>query len=97
MPTNGPSWLVDVVRKDHGMGGSSNLPAISGYPHLTVPMGYVTGLPVGLSFIGTAWSDAKLLALGEAYEQATKKRHPPAFTPSVERTDLIAKDLLPAR
>jgi amidase len=97
MPTNGPSWLVDVIRKDHGMGGSSSLPAISGYPHLTVPMGYVTGLPVGLSFIGTAWSDAQLLALGEAYEQATRKRHAPGFVPSVERTPPVAADLLPSR
>ena len=97
MPTTGPAWRVDVVRKDHGMGGSSSLPAIAGYPNLTVPMGTIDGLPVGLSFIGTAWSEPQLLALGAAYEQATKKRRPPAYAPSVESMDGVAGELLPAR
>ena len=57
----------------------STLPAVSGYPHLTVPMGQVSGLPVGLSFIGPAWSEARLLSLGYAFEQATHARIEPHF------------------
>jgi amidase len=69
-PTNGPAWSVDLVNGDRSVGSSSMLPAVAGYPHLTVPMGQAGGLPVGLSFIGTAGSDAKLLALGFAFERA---------------------------
>ena len=83
-PTLGPSWLIDPVLKDHFEGGGAGSPAaIAGYPHLTVPMGMVDGLPVGLSFIGTAWSDAKLLAYGYAFEQATHARRPPHYLPTV--------------
>jgi amidase len=79
-PTMGPAWMTDLVNGDqYGGGSSSQLPAVSGYPHLTVPMGHVRGLPVGLSFIGTAWSDAELLAAGHAYEQASKLRRAPGF------------------
>ena len=79
-PSFGPAWRIDVVGGDHGVGGRSpNLPAIAGYPHLTVPMGLVRGLPVGLSFIGPAWSEARLLALGYAYERATHARRPPTY------------------
>jgi amidase len=79
-PTMGPAWMTDLVNGDQYGGGSSNqLPAVAGYPHLTVPMGQVRGLPVGLSFIGTAWADAEVLAVGHAYEQATRHRRPPAF------------------
>ena len=69
---------------DHVHGRSSTLPAVSGYPHLTVPMGQVDGLPVGISFVGPAWSEARLLALGYAYEQAAQARKPPTYIPSLE-------------
>ncbi len=69
-PTVGPAWLIDPVLKDHFTGGGTGtMAAVSGYPHLTVPMGSVRGLPVGLSFIGPAWSEATLLSLGYAFEQ----------------------------
>jgi amidase len=70
-PTSGPAWAVDLVNGDRSVGSSSMLPAVAGYPHLTVPMGQVGGLPVGLSFFGAHGSDAKLLSLGYAFEQAT--------------------------
>ncbi len=82
-PTMGPSWLIDPVLKDRFVGGGAGGPAaMSGYPHLTVPMGQVDGLPVGLSFIGPAWSEARLLAYGYAYEQAAHARVPPTYPSS---------------
>ena len=84
-PTNGPAVLTDLVRSaGYGSPDSAGLPAEAGYPHLTVPMGYDHGLPVGLSFIGPAWSDAAMLALGHGFEQATHARKPPSFLPSLE-------------
>jgi len=78
--TNGPAWTSDLVNGDHYTGPSvSQMPAVAGYPHLTVPMGTVEGLPVGLSFIGTKWSDADVLAAGYAYEQASNKRVAPTY------------------
>lgn len=78
--TNGPAWTSDLVNGDHYSGPSvSQLPAVAGYPHLTVPMGAVEGLPIGVSFIGAKWSDADVLAAGYAYEQASKKRVMPTF------------------
>jgi amidase len=69
-PTMGPACLIDPVLKDQFVGGGTGqLAAVSGYPHLTVPMGEVSGLPVGLSFIGPAWSESTLLSLGYAFEQ----------------------------
>lgn len=76
-PTTGPAWTIDLINGDHYGGSATTLPAVAGYPHLTVPMGQVEGLPVGLSFIGPAWSEARLLSLGYAYEQATMRRRPP--------------------
>ena len=74
-PTVGPAWLIDPVLKDNFVGGGAGgAAAIAGYPHLTVPMGAVSGLPVGLSFVGPAWSDRTLLALGYAFEQARPVR-----------------------
>ncbi|AQA00455.1 amidase [Sphingopyxis sp. QXT-31] len=78
--TNGPAWTSDIVNGDHYTGPSaSQLPAVAGYPHLTVPMGAVQGLPIGVSFIGPKWSDAEVLAAGYAYEQASRKRVAPTF------------------
>jgi amidase len=83
--TGAPSWRFDLVRgDDNSSGESSTLPAVAGYPHLTVPMGEVKGLPVGLSFIGPAWSEARLLSLGFGFEQVTHARLTPRFTPSLE-------------
>jgi amidase len=78
-PTTGPSWLIDPVNGDAGGTSATSPPAVAGYPHVTVPMGQVAGLPVGLSFIGTAWSEPRLLQIAYAYEQATRHRAPPAF------------------
>lgn len=82
-PTGGPAWPVDHVNGDHHLGGSSRAPAVAGYPNVTVPMGDVRGLPVGLSFMGTAWSEARLLALAYAYEQGTRHRKAPRFLPTL--------------
>ena len=82
-PTYGTPWLSDPAHGDQFGGPSaSELPAVSGYPHLTVPMGLVEGLPAGLSFIGTAFADELLLQAGYAYEQATRARVAPRYLPS---------------
>jgi amidase len=79
-PTLGPPGFIDPVLKDRYVGGGAgSLAAVAGYPHLTVPMGQVDGLPVGLSFIGPAWSEATLLGYGYAYEQASHARKPPSL------------------
>jgi len=96
-PTAGPSWKIDAVNGDQfSGGGAGNLPAVAGYPHLTVPMALVKGLPVGLSFIGPRWSEARLLSLGYAYEQARGPFPTPKFYPSIEASPEIAPHLLPA-
>jgi amidase len=79
-PTNGPAWTIDLVNGDHFGGGSSEPAAISGYPNISVPAGYLNGLPVGISFFGRAWSEGTLIKLVYAYEQATKHRKAPGFT-----------------
>ena len=78
-PTGSPAWTTDVVNGDHFLGASSTPAAVAGYPTITVPAGSAFGLPVGISFIGRAWSEAQLLEYAYAYEQATKHRRPPAF------------------
>ncbi|MGZ8377802.1 MAG: amidase [Gemmatirosa sp.] len=80
-PTGGPAWTIDLLNGDHFGGGYSSASAVAGYPHVTVPAGSVGGLPVGLSFFAGAWSDARLLRLAYAFEQATRHRRPPAFRP----------------
>lgn len=78
-PTSGPASLIDLVNGDYGPGGCSTLPAVAGYPHVTVPAGYAFGLPVGVSFFGRPWSEPVLIRIASAYEQATKHRRPPGF------------------
>ena len=82
--TTGPAWCIDWVNGDYSTGVDFSSPAaMAGYPHLTVPMGQVRGLPVGLSFVGPAYHEGQLLALGYAYEQATHKREAPKMLPTV--------------
>ena len=78
-PTGSPAWTTDLVNGDHFLGASWTPAAVAGYPSITVPAGDVRGLPVGLAFIGRAWSEPRLIALAYAYEQATKHRHAPEF------------------
>jgi amidase len=82
-PTGSPAWTTDQVNGDHFIGASSTPAAVAGYPSITVPAGQAFGLPVGLSFIGGAWSEPKLIALAYAYEQATRHRRPPTFRSTV--------------
>ena len=82
-PTGGPAWLTDYINGDHYGASFSSPAAVAGYPHATVPMGFVRGLPVGLSFVGTAWRDAEILGLAYAYEQASHARRAPAFAATV--------------
>lgn len=78
-PTGAPAWPIDVINGDHFMGGSSSPAAQSGYPNITVPMGFIHGLPVGISFFAEAFSEPKLIGFTYAYEQATKHRKTPEF------------------
>ncbi len=80
-PSGGPAWLIDLVNGDNVNWGtrSSSLAAVAGYPHITVPAGYIFGLPVGLSFIASAWQEPLLIKLAYAFEQATNIRKPPQF------------------
>jgi amidase len=94
-PTTGPAWSIDVVNGDNYLGSASQLAAVAGYPHLTVPMGFVDGLPVGMSFIGGKWQDQQVLSFGYAFEQATQARRDPEFAPSVDRMEAVAPLLRP--
>jgi amidase len=85
-PTGGPPWPTDLVNGDHFLGASSTPGAVSGYPHLSVPAGYVFGLPVGLTFIGRPWTEGTLLKLAFAYEQAAQPRKAPRFLPTADLT-----------
>lgn len=97
-PTMAPAWKIDAVNGDQiAGGGGGGLAAVAGYPHLTVPMGQVKGLPVGLSFIGSKWSDALLLQLGFSYEQARGPLPPPRLLRSIEESPEISPLLAPAR
>ncbi|MBX5465475.1 MAG: amidase [Clostridia bacterium] len=80
-PSGGPAWLIDPVNGDRGVWGSSGPAARAGYPLVTVPAGFVRGLPVGLTFMGTAWSEPVLLRIAHAFEQATRARKPPRLLP----------------
>jgi amidase len=83
-PTGSPPWLIDLVNGDSFLGGSSSPAAVSGYASITVPAGYVHGLPVGLSFIGGAYSEPALIRFAYAFEQATKARRAPRFLPTAD-------------
>jgi amidase len=82
-PTGNVAWLTDFIKGDASGGGFTSLAAVAGYPNVTVPAGFVQGLPVGLSFVGAAWSDARLIALAYAFEQATKRRKAPTYPKTV--------------
>lgn len=97
-PTAGPAWKIDAVNGDQfSGGGAGSLAAVAGYPHLTVPMGLIKGMPVGLSFMGPKWSEALLLSLGYAYEQARGPFPSPKLYRSIEQEDpQVAPYLEPA-
>jgi amidase len=87
-PTTGPAHAIELLAGDGGLGGSSSIAAVAGYPSITLPAGMIFGLPVGLSFFGRAWSEGKLIGLAHAFEAATNARRIPQFAPSFdERMD----------
>ncbi len=94
-PTGSPAWKIDTIDGDHDMGSASTLPAVAGMPHLTVPMGLVSGLPVGLSFIGPAWSEGRLLGFGYAFEQAHPVMPTPHYPPSIDAVPSVEALLVP--
>jgi amidase len=83
-PTGSPPWTTDLVNGDHFLGASSTPAAVAGYPSVTVPVGYVHGLPVGMSLIGAPWSEPLLVKLAYAYEQTAKPRQRPRFLATAE-------------
>jgi amidase len=84
-PTGGPAWLTDLITGDrYSGGGFSSLAAVAGYPHITVPAGDILGLPIGISFFASAWSEPTLIKLAYAFEQSSKFRRPPKFLKTVK-------------
>ncbi len=83
-PTAGPAWMTDLANGDHAVGGSSDAAAVAGYPDITVPAGFVFGLPVGISFFGRAWSEPTLLKIAYGFEQMVQARRAPKFAASLK-------------
>jgi len=81
-PTGSPGWATDLVNGDHFLGSSSSPAAMAGYPSITVPAGFSLGLPVGISFFSTAWSEPKLIRIASGFEHVTGVRRPPQFLPA---------------
>ena len=84
-PATGPAWVTDPLSGDHFTGEGYSAAAVAGYPSLTVPMGHSNGLPLGIVFMGTAWSEARLIELSYAYEQLTRARKPPEYLPTLPK------------
>jgi amidase len=82
-PTSGPAWVTDLVVGDRADSGCASPPAVAGYPHITVPAGFKFGLPFGISFFGSAWSEPKLLKIAYAFEQARRARRKPEYLSTV--------------
>jgi amidase len=82
-PTGSPSWPIDLVNGDHFLGASSGPAAVAGYPVVNVPMGYAFGLPVGISFMGSSFSEPTLIKLASGFEAATHHRRAPTFVPTL--------------
>ena len=78
-PSNGPTWITDFIKGDNSSGGFSQPAAVAGYPHITVPAGYVAGLPIGISFVAGAFAEGRLIKYAYAFEQATKHRRAPTY------------------
>ncbi len=94
-PTAGPAWVVDTVNGDHASGNTPSLPAVAGYPHLSVPMGQVFGLPVGLSIVGPQWADARVLQFGFAFEQKLGLVLRPTYQATLHTTPAVADLFVP--
>ena len=94
-PTGGPAWVIDLIDGDHDGFSASGLPAVAGYPHLTVPMGTVGGLPVGLSLIGPAWSEQRLLSLGNAFESHLGLVQAPRYAASASVDPILTRPVAP--